>query len=145
MSNTNLYGVIRLVFTLLLASITFIAHAGEVAIIAESTSIGNSKASATHEIAFNVGQIPEEPKIEVQFKVKTAGSCNKTYEPTTFFMNGDSFAELDFRDFDLGSDMKLTLDVPHDLMVVGENQLKVITGECQFGVDSMNMDKMTLL
>jgi len=113
-------------------------------IIEGEIDVGNRSKSVSHILNFNVDKVSEEAKLEVQFKVKTAGSCPNTYESTTFFLNGDNFAELDFRKYELGEDKKVVLDIPEETLVVGKNKLEIITGECKFGVDSMTLQSISV-
>jgi len=131
----------RLVF---LALWTPVIAFAEITLLSDITDIGNKQNPVEYVRNFNVDKIPAEPKLRVKFKVKSTGSCPATYEATTFFLNGDSFAELDFRDYKLGDDRVAELEIPEGYLVVGQNKLKVITGACDEGVDSMSMNNISI-
>ena len=107
--------------------------------------MGNTQEAVYHETEFTLSEIPAQPKINIQFKVISAGSCPNSYDPTTLTVNDKHFASLDFRDFELDEAKNLLLDVPPKYLRTGRNILTIITGECDWGVDSLDLNKMSLM
>jgi len=94
---------------------------------------------------FNLTKIPADPKLSVKFSVSDKGTCLVTYNPTTFKINGYLIKELDFRTFDLGEDLMLVIDIPRSILKIGRNLLAVQNGGCQFGIDAMKMENLSIL
>lgn len=98
-----------------------------------------------HVVPFKLTSVPNNAVLRLQFGVVRAGSCPKTYEATTVRVNDESVASLDFRNFKPGAEKDISVPIPDDVLVVGENQLKIRTGSCKFDIDVMRLDNLTIV
>lgn len=96
-------------------------------------------------VPFTLGSVPDRAALHLQFGVVRKGWCPRTYRPTTIDLNRKSLASLDFRTFAQGSEKDIRVPVPSGILKVGENVLRIRTGSCQFDVDVMRLNNLTLL
>lgn len=97
-----------------------------------------------HVVPFKLASVPENAVLRLQFGVVRQGTCPKTYDATTVRVNNESVASLDFREFSPGAEKDIKIPIPNDILVVGENQLKIRTGSCKFDIDVMRLDSLTI-
>lgn len=98
-----------------------------------------------HVVPFKLASVPKNAVLRLQFGVVQKSRCPKTYDDTTVRVNDESVARLDFRDFKPGAEKDISVPIPDDLLVVGENQLKIRTGSCKFDIDVMRLDNLTIV
>lgn len=93
---------------------------------------------------FSLNRIPEKPKLNLIFGVIKTGICPVTYRPTIVRINGTPVAEIDFRKFKPGELRHLTIDIGPSYLKIGENLLQIRTGWCQYSIDVMRLEEITL-
>jgi len=98
----------------------------------------------TYLIPLILEQAPIKANIELSFIVITTGICPTSYFPTEVFLNNESIAEIDFRELDEGSKQSLSIALPMQHQRQGENQIKIITGDCNEGLDSLRFNDVAL-
>ena len=98
-----------------------------------------------HVVPFNLTSVPNNAVLRLQFGVVKKGRCPNTYDKTTVRVNNKSVANLDFREFSPGAEKDISVPIPDNLLVVGENQLKIRTGSCKFDIDVMRLDSLTIV
>lgn len=108
----------------------------------KGTQLGQVK--STYLIPLILEQAPIKSSIELSFDVITTGICPASYFPTEIFLNGESIAEIDFRGLDEGSKQDLNIALPEKHQVQGKNIIKIITGDCNEGLDSMRFNDVAL-
>jgi hypothetical protein len=79
--------------------------------------------------------VPSNPKLQLDFKVVRKGRCPITYRATSIYLNKQLVAEIDFRKFAKGDNKSLTISVSPKALRVGDNQLLIRTGWCQYDID----------
>lgn len=92
---------------------------------------------------FELTEIPADAKLHIGFAVLQAGICPLTYQPTVVRLNGQKIKEVDFRERSGQEDLEI--DVPPNLLRVGENSVKVTMGKCQYKADKMRLNDLRLL
>lgn len=75
----------------------------------------------------------------------SGGFCPITYEPTRVILNDRTIRYLDFRDLDGEKPNDLRIPIPAGGLRVGENTLRITTGRCQYAIDSMRVNALTLV
>ena len=98
----------------------------------------------TYLIPLILEQAPIKANIELSFLVITTGICPASYFPTEVFLNNESIAEIDFRELDEGSKQSLSISLPTQHQVQGKNHIKIITGDCNEGLDSLRFNDVAL-
>jgi len=98
----------------------------------------------TYLIPLQLNNAPIKANIDLSFVVVTTGVCATSYFPTEIFLNNKSIAEIDFRELDEGSKHDLSITLPEKHQVQGENTIKIITGDCNEGLDSLKFNNATL-
>jgi len=99
---------------------------------------------STYLIPIQIDKAPIEATIDMSFVVITTGVCPASYFPTEVFLNNESIADIDFRNFDEGSTKNLSIALPPQYQRQGENQIKIITGDCNEGLDSLRFNSVAL-
>ncbi len=98
----------------------------------------------TYLIPLQLESAPIKASIEMSFVVITTGICPSSYFPTEVFLNGESIAEIDFRELDEGSKQALHIELPMQHQRQGKNEIKIITGDCNEGLDSLRFNNVGL-
>jgi len=98
----------------------------------------------TYLIPLELKTAPIKADIEMSFVVMTTGVCATSYFPTEIFLNNKSIAEIDFRELDEGSKQALSISLPEKHQRPGKNTIKIITGDCNEGLDSMRFNNVAL-
>ena len=98
----------------------------------------------TYLIPLILEQAPIKANIELSFVVMTTGICPTSYFPTEVFLNNESIAEIDFRELDEGSKQSLSIALAMQHQRQGKNQIKIITGDCNEGLDSLRFNDVAL-
>jgi len=98
----------------------------------------------TYIIPLELEEAPIETSIELSFVVITTGVCPTSYFPTEVFLNNESIAEIDFRELDEGAKQNLRIALPVKYQRQGKNQIKIITGDCNEGLDSLRFNDAAL-
>ncbi|MCK4744315.1 MAG: hypothetical protein KAT25_10890 [Sulfuriflexus sp.] len=99
---------------------------------------------STYLIPLILEQAPIKASIELSFVILTTGICPTSYFPTEIFLNNESIAEIDFRELDEGSKQSLSIELPMPYQQQGKNQIKIITGDCNEGLDSLRFNDVAL-
>ena len=108
----------------------------------KGTQLGQVK--NTYLIPLILEQAPIKASINMSFIVITTGVCPTSYFPTEVFLNNESIAEIDFRELDEGSKQSLSIALPMQHQRQGKNQIKIITGDCNEGLDSLMFNDVAL-
>lgn len=98
----------------------------------------------TYRIPLQLENAPIKASIEMSFMVITTGICPTSYFPTEIFLNNESIAEIDFRELDEGSKQSMTIELPHQHQRQGNNEIRIITGDCNEGLDSLRFNDVNL-
>jgi len=98
----------------------------------------------TYLIPLNLEQAPIQADIEMSFVVITTGACPTSYFPTEVFFNSERIASIDFRELDEGSKQSMKINLPMRYQQQGKNMIKIITGDCNEGLDSMRFNNVSL-
>jgi len=98
----------------------------------------------TYRIPLMLQQAPIKASIEMSFVVISTGICPTSYFPTEIFLNNESIAEIDFRELDEGSKQSLKIELPVQHQRQGKNEIKIITGDCNEGLDSLRFNDVSL-
>ena len=145
-----------LIITIYLGLITLHSNASE---LVAPTSIVNDQSNiidlglkgkqlgqvkSTYLIPLILEQVPIKANIKLSFVVITTGLCATSYFPTEVFLNNESIAEIDFRELDEGSKQSLSIALPMQYQRPGKNQIKIITGDCNEGLDSLRFNDVAL-
>ena len=104
--------------------------------------LGQTK--TTYLIPLQLKSAPIKASIEMSFVVLTTGICPSSYFPTEVFLNDESIAEIDFRELDEGSKQALKIELPMQHQKQGKNEIKIITGDCNEGLDSLRFNDVGL-
>ena len=96
-------------------------------------------------VPFTLASVPDHAALHFQFGVVSKGVCPTTYTPTTITVNSKSVASLDFRNFARGTEKDISVPVPNGILKVGENLLYIRTGSCQYDIDVMRLNSLTLV
>ena len=104
--------------------------------------LGQTK--TTYLIPLQLESAPIKASIEMSFVVLTTGICPSSYFPTEVFLNDESIAEIDFRELDEGSKQALKIELPMQHQKQGKNEIKIITGDCNEGLDSLRFNDVGL-
>lgn len=104
--------------------------------------LGQTK--TTYLIPLQLESAPIKASIEMSFVVLTTGICPSSYFPTEVFLNDESIAEIDFRELDEGSKQALKIELPMQHQRQGKNEIKIITGDCNEGLDSLRFNDVGL-
>jgi len=94
---------------------------------------------------FALDNVPSNPKLQLDFKVVRKGRCPITYRATSIYLNSQLVAEIDFRRFAKNDNKSLTISIPPNALRVGNNQLLIRTGWCQYDVDVMRLNNLVLV
>jgi len=97
-----------------------------------------------YKIPVVLDEVPDNAFINMKFVVITTGVCHVSYDPTEIFLNGESIKEIDFRELDEGSKQNIRVSLPKEHLTVGRNTIKIISGQCNEGLDSMKFNGVTL-
>jgi len=95
-------------------------------------------------VPFTLASVPDHAALHFQFGVVSKGRCPSTYIPTTIAINSKSVASLDFRTFARGAEKDISVPIPNGILKVGENLLHIRTGSCQYDIDVMRLNSLTL-
>jgi hypothetical protein len=131
----------------ILRGLALVAFAVTAALAADPTSIvDDEKGLAVRnsvDIPFTLTDVPANPELRLKFKVDSKGSCPITYKPTVVSINGQRVGAIDFRTHWWKDEPKLK--VPSGVLKTGENVVQITMGSCQYGVDAMRLNKLTLV
>src|SRR5262249_22133050 len=94
---------------------------------------------------FALENIPTNPKLQLDFKVVRKGRCPITYRATSIYINKQLLAEIDFRKFTKHEAKSVTLKIPQKTLKVGDNQLLIRTGWCQYDIDVLRLNILLLV
>ena len=94
---------------------------------------------------FTIENVPSNPKLQLDFKVVRKGRCPITYRATSIWLNKRLLAEIDFRKFTTNDDKSITIDIPPKTLKVGDNQLLIRTGWCQYDIDVLRLNNLVLM
>ena len=94
---------------------------------------------------FALDNLPPNPKLQLDFKVVRKGRCPVTYRATSIYLNKRLLAEIDFRKFAKGDNKSITIDIPPKTLRVGDNQLLIRTGWCQYDIDVLRLNNLVLV
>src|SRR5215471_7212854 len=94
---------------------------------------------------FALDHIPSNPKLQLDFKVVRKGRCPITYRATSIYLNKQLVAEIDFRKFAKNDSKSVTISIPPNALRVGNNQLLIRTGWCQYDIDVMRLNNLVLV
>jgi len=94
---------------------------------------------------FAIDNIPSNPKLQLDFKVVRKGRCPITYRATSVYLNKRLVAQIDFRKFAKNDDKSITIDILPKTLKIGENQLLIRTGWCQYDIDVLRLNNLTLV
>ena len=94
---------------------------------------------------FAIDKIPSNPKLQLDFKVVRKGRCRITYRATSIYLNKQLVAEIDFRKFAKDDNKSVTISISPKALRVGDNQLLIRTGWCQYGIDVMRLNNLVLV
>ena len=94
---------------------------------------------------FALESVPTHPKLQLDFKVVRKGRCPATYRATSIYLNKRLLAQIDFRKFTRGEARSVTLDIPPKTLRVGDNQLLIRTGWCQYDIDVLRLNNLVLV
>jgi hypothetical protein len=98
------------------------------------------------DIPFSLASVPQEAKLQFEFRVDSRGYCPITYRPTTISVNKKPIGELSFRDsYRRGQMASYTMALPSGVLKTGENLIHVSMGSCQYAIDKMRLNNVTLL
>jgi len=98
----------------------------------------------TYRIPLQLDTAPVNASINMSFVVISTGICPTSYFPTEIFLNNESIAEIDFRELDKGSKQNLSISLPTQYQKQGANEIKIITGDCNEGLDSLRFNDVAL-
>ena len=98
----------------------------------------------TYRIPLQLDTAPIQADITMSFVVISTGLCPTSYFPTEVFLNSESIAEIDFRELDEGSKQNLSINLPPEYQKQGKNEIKIITGDCNEGLDSLRFNDAAL-
>ena len=73
------------------------------------------------------------------------GRCPITYRATSIYINKQLLAEIDFRKFTKHEAKSVTLKIPQKTLKVGDNQLLIRTGWCQYDIDVLRLNILLLV
>ena len=93
---------------------------------------------------FALDNLPSNPKLQLDFKVVRKGRCPITYRATSIYLNKRLLAEVDFRKFAKDDNKSMTIDIPPKTLRVGDNQLLIRTGWCQYDIDVLRLNNLVL-
>lgn len=88
---------------------------------------------------------PKNANLNIDFKIKSAGHCLTSYEPTVFYLNEKVIAKFDFRRYFLKTRIRKQVKLDKNLFIKGVNILKIETGQCQYDIDVLNLDSLKLV
>src|SRR5262245_29284599 len=94
---------------------------------------------------FTLENIPTNPKLQLDFKVVRKGRCPITYRATSIYINKQLLADIDFRKFTRHEARSVTLTIPPKTLRVGDNQLLIRTGWCQYDIDVLRLNNLVLV
>jgi len=94
---------------------------------------------------FALESVPANPKLQLDFKVIRKGRCPITYRTTSIYLNKRLLAEIDFRKFTKDEAKSVTLTIPPKTLRVGDNQLLIRTGWCQYDIDVLRLNNLVLV
>lgn len=117
----------------------------ETDLLTSSKGIEVGQQVASYEVLFVLDAIPTNPAINMTFKVKSTGICLHSYLYTTLHVNDTLVKSIDFRE--LAVDSKQTMTVPINPLILkqGKNTLRLVTGDCSYDIDSLQLDKLDLV
>lgn len=98
----------------------------------------------TYLIPLHLETAPIKASIEMSFVVISTGICPSSYFPTEIFLNNESIAEVDFREMNEGSKQALKIKLPSKYQQQGKNTIKIVTGDCNEGLDSLRFNDVGL-
>jgi len=88
--------------------------------------------------------IPSNATINMKFVVLTSSICPASYSPTEVFLNGESIHDIDFREMNDGSKQNINIPLPEKFLKIGPNMIKIISGQCNEGLDSMQFNGVSM-
>src|SRR5262245_65222007 len=94
---------------------------------------------------FTLENVPANPKLQLDFKVVRKGRCPITYRATSIYVNKRLLAQIDFRKFTKHEARSVTLVIPTETLRVGDNQLLIRTGWCQYDIDVLRLNNLVLV
>ncbi|MFQ5915520.1 MAG: hypothetical protein ACE5JS_20310 [Nitrospinota bacterium] len=98
-----------------------------------------------YQIPFSLASVPNKAVVQIEFGVVSQGLCPVTYVPTTISVNDKLVKVLDFRLFKEGQEKSFTVDISRGYLKKGENTILIHTGLCQYDIDVMRLNDVTLL
>ena len=123
------------------ADIVHVGQEGSTQLAKQQSEIGNKVQ------VYSIPIMIEKPKdgtLTIDFKIKSAGHCITSYEPTVFYLNDELIAEFDFRRYFLKTKINKDIMIDKSLFNVGLNTLTIETGECQYDIDVLELDNLKL-
>ena len=87
---------------------------------------------------------PRNATLDINFKIKSAGHCLTTYEPTVLSLNGQLVAEFDFRRYFLKKVISKKVVLKKELFNKGLNKLELQTGNCDYDIDVLKLNSIRL-
>jgi len=94
-------------------------------------------------LPFNV-DTPQNAQLDISFKIKSAGHCATSYQPTIFYLNKQKIAEFDFRRYFLKTTIEKSISINKRYFKQGANTFKIVTGECQYDIDILELNQLQL-
>lgn len=88
---------------------------------------------------------PMDATLAINFKIRDAGHCQTSYEPTVFYLNEHLVSEFDFRRYFLKKTISRNVHLKKNLFKKGRNILKIETGYCQYDIDVLKLNSLKLI
>ncbi len=100
--------------------------------------------SIIYRFPFDIDNNQRDASLTLDFVVIDKGHCPVTYTPTVISVNGQQIDEIDFRELEYKEHYKFDIPISQSVLVVGRNQVEIVTGECSFDIDDMVMNDMKI-
>ncbi len=98
------------------------------------------------DIPFSLTNVPQEAKLQFNFRVDSRGTCSLNYQPTTISINKKLIGQINFKDsYRRGQKASYTVALPSGVLQIGENLIQVSMGSCMKAIDAMRLNNVTLL
>lgn len=95
-------------------------------------------------IPLTLESVPVQPILEMRFKVIEASVCPDTYTPTELYVNGTLLGEISFIEFDNNDERSVKMEIPSELLNVGENTIRINSGSCEKAIDVMQFNSIKI-
>jgi len=95
-------------------------------------------------VPVDLEKVPNNPRIDLSFKVIEASTCQDTYSATELLVNGRNVTDIDFTELNEGENQAISVPIPKNMLVVGRNEVTIITGSCQKALDAMQFNNLRL-